>query len=85
MKRRVVILVAFVVVAGLAVAIFASFHAPNHYQSFRRQCLSKAGDTVVVLSQTSHNVAMGAAIKEYNMGCRAPDGTIGARMTTNNP
>jgi hypothetical protein len=74
-----------VVIAGVGGAVFASFHRPNPYQSFRRSCLATAGNTVVTLSTTAHSEYMGGPSDVYSMGCREANGTISAKATTNHP
>jgi Flp pilus assembly protein CpaB len=83
-KVRLAVLGGVVVAVGVAVAVVATLHNPNHYQSFRRSCASQSG-AVVTLAVTDRLVTMGAPIKEYKMGCRLPNGTVAATMITNNP
>ena len=74
-----------VAVAALAVAIYASFHAGNSYQSFRRSCLATAGNSVVIVSKASHAAYMGGPQQEYTMGCKKADGTVVSTAKTSKP
>jgi hypothetical protein len=74
-----------VVIASIAVAVYASFHAGNAYASFKRTCLATSGNTVVVVSQSLQSAYMGGAQKSYKMGCRAPDGTVISTAKTSKP
>jgi hypothetical protein len=83
-RLAVIIVIAVVVIGGVGAAI-AGFHRPNHYRDFRRRCLAQAGTSVVVVGESSRNVAMGAAVKQYTMGCRQANGTISSTVTTSKP
>jgi hypothetical protein len=81
--RRLLLVGLVILVLGAGVAVYASFHRTTAYARFRTACLDKKGSAVVTLGTTSRNFAMGGPEKLYKLGCRAPDGTIGATITTN--
>jgi hypothetical protein len=74
-----------VVVIGIAIAIYASFHAGNSYQAFRHNCLAEAGDSVVQLTVSTHSQYMGGPATTYTMGCRRSDGSVISTAKTNKP
>jgi hypothetical protein len=74
-----------VVIAAIAVAVYASFHAGNSYESFRRSCLADSGNTVVVVSQSTQSAYMGGPQKSYTMGCKRPDGAVISTAKTSKP
>jgi hypothetical protein len=83
--KLVLIAVGVVAIAGLAVTVFASFHAGNSYESFRRSCLANAGNSVVILSQTAHSAYMGGPQASYTMGCKQPNGSVISTAKTSKP
>jgi hypothetical protein len=72
-------------VAGLAIAVYASFHAGNAYEKFKHSCLAGTGASVVQLSVSTHAQYMGGPAMTYTMGCRQPDGSVTATAKTNKP
>lgn len=84
-KRLLLTSGAAIVVAGLVVAVYASFHAANPYQTFKRSCLARAGASVVQLSASTHSQYMGGPATSYTMGCRQSDGSVSATAKTNKP
>ncbi len=74
-----------VAIVGLAVTIYASFHSGNSYESFRRSCLASAGNSVVMVSQSTHGAYMGGPQTSYTMGCKKPDGTVTSTAKTSKP
>ena len=82
-KLRVLLAVAVVVLVAVIVIIVASTNQGESYQAFRDRCLSAPGDSVVTVTTTVRNVAMGAPEIGYKMGCRQPNGTIIATIETN--
>jgi hypothetical protein len=84
-KKRLLLGSGVVVAVGVAIAIYASFHAGNSYQSFRRACLARAGTSVVQLSVSTHGQYMGGPEQIYTMGCRSSDGSVISTATTNKP
>lgn len=85
-RTRLVLGAASVVLIGaVAIAIYASFHAGNSYQSFRRSCLATAGNSVVIVSQSAHASYMGGAQTSFTMGCKAPNGTVVSTAKTSKP
>jgi hypothetical protein len=86
LRKKPLVLAGSVVVAiGIAVAIYASFHAGNSYQTFRRNCLALAGTSVVQLSVSAHGLYMGGPQQTYTMGCRRSDGSVISTAKTNKP
>jgi hypothetical protein len=85
-RTRLVLLVAgAVAIAVLAVTVYASFHAGNSYQSFRRSCLANAGNSVVIVSQSVHSAYMGGSQPSYTMGCKQPNGSVISTAKTSRP
>jgi hypothetical protein len=74
-----------VLVAGIAIAIYASFHAGNSYQSFKRNCLAAVGNSIVITSQSAHASYMGGPQISYTMGCKRTDGTVISTAKTSKP
>jgi hypothetical protein len=72
-------------IAGLAIALYASFHAGNPYEKFKQNCLTSAGASIVQLSESMHAQYMGGPATTYTMGCRQPDGSVTATAKTNRP
>lgn len=83
--RLILAAVGLVVVAAVAIAVYASFHAGNSYASFRRSCLANSGNTVVVVSHSAHASYMGGAQTSYVMGCKRSDGTVVSTAKTSKP
>jgi hypothetical protein len=83
--RLVICATGVVVIAALAVTIYASFHAGNSYQSFRHDCLADAGNSVVIVSQASHAAYMGGSQTSYTMGCKQPSGSVISTAKTSKP
>jgi hypothetical protein len=77
--------VGVVAIVVLAVTVYASFHAGNSYESFRRSCLANAGNSVVIVSEASHAAYMGGQQKSYTMGCKQPGGTVISTTKTSKP
>ena len=84
-KKPLLLGTGVVVVIGLAIAIYASFHAGNSYQTFRRNCLARAGASVVQLSASTHSQYMGGPATTYTMGCRQSNGSVISTAKTNKP
>ena len=84
-KKPLLVAGGAVVVIGIVVAIYASFHAGNSYQTFRRTCLARTGTSVVQLSVSTHGQYMGGPEKTYTMGCRRSDGSVISTAKTNKP
>jgi hypothetical protein len=74
-----------ILVAGLAIAVYASFHAGNSYEKFKHSCLASRGASVVQLSVSTHAQYMGGPATTYTMGCRQPDGSVTATAKTSKP
>jgi hypothetical protein len=74
-----------VAIAALAVTVYASFHAGNSYESFRRSCLANAGNSVVIVSQSAHSAYMGGPQTSYTMGCKQPNGSVTSTAKTSKP
>jgi hypothetical protein len=72
-------------VVGLAIAVYASFHAVNPYEKFKHNCLASAGASVVQLSVQTHAQYMGGPAMTYTMGCRQPDGSVTTTAKTSKP
>jgi hypothetical protein len=72
-------------VAGVAIAAYASFHAGNPYEKFKHNCLASTGASVVQLSVSTHAQYMGGPATTYTMGCRQPDGSVTATAKTTKP
>jgi hypothetical protein len=83
--RLVLAAVGVVAVVALAVTIYASFHAGNSYESFKRSCLANTGNSVVIVSEAAHASYMGGAQHEYTMGCKKSDGTVISTAKTSKP
>jgi hypothetical protein len=83
--RLVLGAVGVAVIAALAVAVYASFHGGNSYQSFRRSCLANAGNSVVIVSQSVHAAYMGGPQTSYTMGCKQPNGSVISTAKTSKP
>lgn len=77
--------VGVVAIAALAIAVYASFHTANPYESFKRTCLASAGNSIVVVSQSAHALYMGGPQQEYTMGCKQPNGSVVSTAKTNKP
>lgn len=77
--------IGIVVLAALAITVYASFHAGNSYESFRRGCLANAGNSVVIVSESTHAAYMGGAQKSYTMGCKQPNGSVISTAKTSKP
>ena len=84
-RKKLLMLGGSVIVVGLAIAVYASFHAGNPYEKFKHNCLAGAGATVVQLSVSTHAQYMGGPATTYTMGCRQPDGSVTATAKTNRP
>ena len=84
-KKPLLLGSAVVVVIGIAIAIYASVHGSNSYQTFRRNCLGRAGTSVVQLSVSTHSQYMGGPATTYTMGCRQSDGSVISTAKTNKP
>jgi hypothetical protein len=74
-----------ILLVGLGGAVYVSFHRADPYLTFRRECLSLPGNSIVTLGRTENSSYMGGTSTKYTMGCEAADGTISARATTNRP
>ena len=77
--------VGVVVIAALAGTIYASFHAGNSYESFRRSCLANAGNSVVIVSQSAHAAYMGGTQTSYTMGCKQLNRSVISTAKTSKP
>ena len=84
-KKPLLLASGLVVVIGIAIAIYASFHGGNSYQTFRRNCLARTGASVVQLSVSTHSQYMGGPATTYTMGCRGSDGSLISTAKTNKP
>jgi hypothetical protein len=83
--RLVVGAVGVVVIGVIAVTVYASFHAGNSYESFRRTCLANAGNSVVIVSESTHAAYMGGTQMSYTMGCTQPNGSVISTAKTSKP
>jgi hypothetical protein len=77
--------VGVVAIAALAVAMYVSLRAGNSYESFRRGCMANAGNSIVIVSQTSHAAYMGGSQTSYTVGCKQPDGSVISTAKTSKP
>jgi len=84
-KKLLVLGGGLAVVVGVAIAVYAGFHAGNPYEKFKHHCLASAGATVVQLSVSTHAQYMGGPATTYTMACRRPDGSVTATAKTNRP
>jgi photosystem II stability/assembly factor-like uncharacterized protein len=84
-SRLILAAVGVVAIAALAGTIYVSLHAGNSYESFRHDCLANAGNSVVIVSQTSHAAYMGGLQKTYTMGCKQPNGSVISTAKTSKP
>lgn len=81
-RRRLVIAAAVVIVAAVVVVVtFLAASGSESYATFRRQCLAVDGSSVITLSTTRRDLAMGAPETDDHLGCRGPNGTITSRFT----
>jgi hypothetical protein len=81
-RTSLLVTVAVVLLAALGVALYASLHRPDHFATFVRTCESQPGNTVVTLSTSTRGLYMGASGSSYKVGCRKPNGSIAATITT---
>jgi hypothetical protein len=79
-QRLVVVGVALALTTALVV-IVVTLTRGGSYTAFRRKCAAVSGATIITLHTTTTNVAMGAPVKDSEVGCRASNGTILATFT----